>query len=394
MPRRVPPPVERRIKVPGAGAWRPVAALRDQPRVRRRDVAGLPVPAKAPVRGACARGPRRAVAGAAGVPSDRGGAPDERRSLRGLPEEPRGPLAASPPVSDPHAPLGLRAGDVNAASRPVPAPAGLRGPRAGSASRAPHAPLELRAPPVDASSRPPHAPLGLRAPPVDSASRGDHAPFGLRGAPVDPGRLLPRASRGGFELPPASSRDGGRSPRGAASPGVPATKRPAPRREKYGSVVLPALPPCALRRRLRSVAASRGADRGSDSVLLPARGDFAAARRASAALAAFALSGFARQTTRSLPKCCTGAQSRASHTVASIAWRSTRESLCTRILTSSCARSARSISCWTAGVSPCCPMKTTGSRWCALARISRRSVEVSADMRRSLPRARSCKVAQ
>lgn len=109
---------------------------------------------------------------------------------------------------------------------------------------------------------------------------------------------------------------------------------------------------------------------------------FAASPRLRGLAAAF-FTGFAgsssggRQRIRSFPRCCTAAAASASAMLASICSRSARSSENTRTLISACARSATSISCITCGVSPCCPMLTTGCSGCACARNSRRCFEVS-----------------
>ena len=86
--------------------------------------------------------------------------------------------------------------------------------------------------------------------------------------------------------------------------------------------------------------------------------------------------GAGRQSVRTLPRCCTGAASSSAQIRASSASRSSRSSLNTRILMSSCASSVTSISCSTAGVRPCWPIATTGCSGCALARSARRSAGV------------------
>jgi hypothetical protein len=90
-----------------------------------------------------------------------------------------------------------------------------------------------------------------------------------------------------------------------------------------------------------------------------------------------AASGAGRKTIRTLPRCCTGKASISAQMRTNNASRSARSSLNTRILTNSCAVSAASISCSTAGVSPSRPMLTTGWRPCALARWARRCAGVS-----------------
>jgi len=95
-----------------------------------------------------------------------------------------------------------------------------------------------------------------------------------------------------------------------------------------------------------------------------------------------ASTGRGRQRTRSLPICWTGAQPSAPQIRARSESRSGRSSVKTRTLMSSCAVSATSASCRTAGVSPWCPIDTTGCRWWARARSSRRNAGDNGIIRR------------
>lgn len=236
------------------------------------------------------------------------------------------------------------------------------------------------------------------------ASRGgrfepDDGRFPSRGAYVAPedGSFPSRGGR--FEL------DGGRLPvAGRRSPnaaGIPATRRrgaPAGgassagwRLRGDGAVSSGPEPRGACRAVPRRCCAERAPMLGTGGPRRLARlagapwvsrrraGDFAGFSRRRGSGAGF---GTGRQRISSLPRCWTGAASRLSQMPARCASRSSRSSECTRTLTSSCAVSATSISCSTAGESPAWPIATTGWSGCARARSSRRCEGVSVIMRR------------
>src|SRR3989344_1200529 len=89
------------------------------------------------------------------------------------------------------------------------------------------------------------------------------------------------------------------------------------------------------------------------------------------------LTGWGRHSTSSLPMCWMGAALSSAVSSWYISSRATRSSLKTRTLIRPWAFRAASISFLTAGVSPSPPTRTSGSRWWALARCSRRSAGVS-----------------
>src|SRR3989344_563500 len=89
------------------------------------------------------------------------------------------------------------------------------------------------------------------------------------------------------------------------------------------------------------------------------------------------LTGWGRHSTSSLPMCWMGAALSSAVSSWYISSRATRSSLKTRTLIRPWAFRAASISFLAAGVSPSPPTRTTGSRWWALARCSRRSAGVS-----------------
>src|SRR5690606_6782623 len=120
----------------------------------------------------------------------------------------------------------------------------------------------------------------------------------------------------------------------------------------------------------RALAAKARADLATDGRLLP-RGSALAGRPVSASSRRW------RQTTRILPMCCTGAASSCEQRSFISTSRASRSAPWTLILMSSCACSERSISPSTAGVRPFPAMVTTGFRWCAVARNSRRCAGVS-----------------
>ena len=161
--------------------------------------------------------------------------------------------------------------------------------------------------------------------PGDFRPRGDASTAALPG-----GRRAP-ATAGGMAADLRTRTD----PAGAATPCDLRARTPESDGESLTEPV---------RRRLGGADCCRGWRSTRRPFLLP---DDPGAGSAAAAMAR------GRQRMSSLPICCTAAQSRALHARTSSASRSSRASLKTRTLTSSCAESATSISCSTDGVKPC-----------------------------------------